>query len=143
MNNKEKDNNEIRENVLNLSKLFLGEDFVNENIDEINDIIDSCINEYDEEDKHNECSDKKCNKKEIVDTAVNTMKREQEDNGNEDFCDRVTVKQSRQIHKIVSEYVDTVIKPRVSKLSSCYNNDDMVDSVYDALYEFACWMLLK
>ena len=87
-------------------------------------------------------------KKVIEDTAVNTMKREQEkcDIDDEyckvlgDFSNKVTVKQSSQIHKIVSEYVNTVVTPRIKKLGY---NDDAVDSVYEVLYEFACWMLLK
>lgn len=144
------DNKEIKKNVLDLSKLFLGIEFVEKNIDEINNIIDVCLDEYDREDEQDKCSNKECDKKEIVDTAVNTMKREQEKCGcneqdnklhTEDFSNMVTAKQSLQIHKIVSEYVDTVIRPRAEKLPRFTN--DMIDSVYEALYEFACWMLLK
>lgn len=144
-------NKEIKENVLNWSRLFFGSDFVDANIDEINSIIDNQLDEYDKEYEQDKCSNDECDKKEIVDTAVNTMKCEQEkvdeDDAEEDkevidnFSTKVTAKESLQIHKIVSEYIDSVIKPRVKKLG--YNNDDMIDSVYEALYEFACWMLLK
>lgn len=74
MNNKEKDNKEIKENVLNWSRLFFGSDFVDANIDEINSIIDNQLDEYDKEYEQDKCSNEKCDKKEIVDTAVNTMK---------------------------------------------------------------------
>lgn len=145
-----KDNREIKKNVLDLSKLFLGSEFVEENIDEINHIIDDCLDEYDKEDKQNRCSNKECDKKEIVDTAVNTMNREQEKCGcdeqdnklyAEDFSAKVTAKQSLQIHKIVSEYFDTVFRPKAEKLPMV--TDNMIDLAYEVLYEFACWVLLK
>lgn len=156
MNNKEKDNKEIKENVLNMAKLFLGNDFVEENIDDINNIIDDELAEYDKKYEQDKCLNDKCDKKEIVDTAVNTMKREQEkcecgeqkNKTPEYFTNRVTPKESLQIHKIVSEYVDSVVKPTYKESLDNVDydtddTDDVMESVYDTLYEFACWMLLK
>ena len=52
---------------------------------------------------------------------------------------KLSTAQGLQIHKIVQEYVDTMIKP--------YNNgvltDEQINDAYAGLYEFAAWILTK
>ena len=47
------------------------------------------------------------------------------------------VQQKEQIHKIVGEYVDTVIKPNTNM------DTKVINDVYAGLFEFACWILNK
>lgn len=51
----------------------------------------------------------------------------------------IPVEVGLQIHKLVAEYVDTMIKPYIS------NDKDniMVNDIYAGLYEFACWIFNK
>lgn len=50
---------------------------------------------------------------------------------------KLNVQQKEQIHKIVGEYVDTVIKPNTNM------DTKVVNDVYAGLFEFACWILNK
>lgn len=51
--------------------------------------------------------------------------------------DLLSVDKKLQIHKIVQEYVDTMIKP--------FNNgkltDNQINDAYAGLFEFACWIM--
>ena len=51
--------------------------------------------------------------------------------------DLLSVDKKLQIHKIVQEYVDTMIKP--------FNNgkltDNQINDAYAGLFEFACWVM--
>jgi len=51
--------------------------------------------------------------------------------------DLLDVNKKLQIHKIVQEYVDTMIKP--------FNNgkltDNQINDAYAGLFEFACWVM--
>lgn len=53
--------------------------------------------------------------------------------------EKLTTEQGLQIHKLVQEYVDTMIKP--------YNDgkltDQQINDAYAGLYEFAAWILNK
>jgi len=52
---------------------------------------------------------------------------------------KLTIEQGLQIHKLVQEYVDTMIKP--------FNNgqlsNNQINDAYAGLYEFASWILNK
>lgn len=52
---------------------------------------------------------------------------------------KLTAEQGLQVHKLVQEYVDTMIKP--------YNDgrlsNDQINDAYAGLYEFAAWILNK
>lgn len=50
---------------------------------------------------------------------------------------KLNVQQKEQIHKIVGEYVDTIIKPNTNMETKVIND------VYAGLFEFACWLLNK
>lgn len=51
--------------------------------------------------------------------------------------DLLSVDKKLQIHKIVQEYVDTMVKP--------FNNgkltDNQINDAYAGLFEFACWIM--
>lgn len=51
--------------------------------------------------------------------------------------DSLSVDKKLQIHKIVQEYIDTMIKP--------FNNgkltNDQINDAYAGLFEFACWVM--
>lgn len=51
--------------------------------------------------------------------------------------DLLSVDKKLQIHKIVQEYVDTMVKP--------FNNgkltDNQINDAYAGLFEFACWVM--
>lgn len=51
---------------------------------------------------------------------------------------KLTTKQGLQIHKLVEEYVDTMIKPYATNMDTKVIND-----AYAGLYEFAAWILNK
>lgn len=51
--------------------------------------------------------------------------------------EKVSTEQGLQIHKLVAEYVDTIIKP-----NSNFNTQTLND-IYAGLYEFACWIINK
>lgn len=42
-----------------------------------------------------------------------------------------------QIHKLVAEYVDTIIRPNTEM------DRNVIDDVYAGLFEFACWLMNK
>lgn len=44
-----------------------------------------------------------------------------------------------QIHKLVQEYIDTMIKPYAKGIMS----DESINDAYAGLYEFACWIYNK
>lgn len=50
---------------------------------------------------------------------------------------KLNVQQKEQIHKIVGEYVDTVIRPNTDM------DTKVINDVYAGLFEFACWILNK
>lgn len=50
----------------------------------------------------------------------------------------VSVDQGLKLHKIVGEYVDTMIRPYYKG-----NNPNVINDAYAGLYEFACWVLNK
>ena len=52
---------------------------------------------------------------------------------------KLTTEQGLQLHKLVQEYVDTMIKP----MSKGMVSDEIINDAYVGLYEFAAWLLLK
>lgn len=85
----------------------------------------------------------------IVKQAVKQMERKEEDHSDEPEEDenpkfvrpsqKLSIQQKLQLHKIVQEYVDTMIKP--------YNNglltNQQINDAYAGLYEFAAWVMNK
>ena len=66
-------------------------------------------------------------------------KRKQEENKIERPSTKLTTEQGLQIHKLVQEYVDTMVRPfNNGVLSNAQIND-----AYAGLYEFAAWILNK
>lgn len=52
---------------------------------------------------------------------------------------QLSTEQGLQLHKLVQEYVDTMIKPYAPKNI----NKDTMNDAYAGLYEFAAWILNK
>ena len=66
-------------------------------------------------------------------------KRKQEEKKIERPSTKLTTEQGLQIHKLVQEYVDTMVRPfNNGVLSNAQIND-----AYAGLYEFAAWILNK
>ena len=66
-------------------------------------------------------------------------KRKQEEKKIERPSAKLTIEQGLQIHKLVQEYVDTMVRPfNNGVLSNAQIND-----AYAGLYEFAAWILNK
>ena len=53
----------------------------------------------------------------------------------------ISVEAGLQIHKLVQEYIDTMIKPYNPKVGGLTNNQ--INDAYAGLYEFACWIFNK
>lgn len=88
----------------------------------------------------------KFNIKDIVKNNVK-MQRQEIDHSEEEEKEKkfkkpsedLTISQKLQLHKIVQEYVDTMVKP--------YNNglltNQQINDAYAGLYEFAAWVMNK
>lgn len=88
---------------------------------------------------------KKTNKSNnVVKQAVNQMERKEVDHseGDEDEFKKpselLSIDQKLQLHKIVQEYVDTMIKP-FNKGNVLTNQQ--INDAYAGLYEFAAWIM--
>ena len=106
--------NELRENeaFLTLTRIF-GYDLSDE-LDELDKFADNTFQKAEE-------------------------KRKQEENKIERPSTKLTTEQGLQIHKLVQEYVDTMVRPfNNGVLSNAQIND-----AYAGLYEFAAWILNK
>lgn len=106
--------NELRENeaFLTLTQIF-GYDLTDE-LDELDKFADNTFQKAEE-------------------------KRKQEENKIERPSTKLTTEQGLQIHKLVQEYVDTMVRPfNNGVLSNAQIND-----AYAGLYEFAAWILNK
>ena len=51
--------------------------------------------------------------------------------------EKLSVPQKLQLHKIVQEYVDTMIKPH----NNGYLSNNQINDAYAGLYEFAAWIM--
>lgn len=86
------------------------------------------------------------NKEKKIDTKSNPQKQSKIDRKVIDHSEEidepdrpsnhVSVDQGLKIHKIVGEYVDTMIKPYYKG-----NNPNVINDAYAGLYEFACWIM--
>lgn len=106
--------NELRENeaFLTLTQIF-GYDLTDE-LDELDKFADNIFQKAEE-------------------------KRKQEEKKIERPSTKLTTEQGLQIHKLVQEYVDTMVRPfNNGVLSNAQIND-----AYAGLYEFAAWILNK
>lgn len=106
--------NELRENevFLTLTQIF-GYDLTDE-LDELDKFADNTFQKAEE-------------------------KRKQEEKKIERPSTKLTTEQGLQIHKLVQEYVDTMVRPfNNGVLSNAQIND-----AYAGLYEFAAWILNK
>jgi len=67
----------------------------------------------------------------------NNKKKNEEENKFTRPSDLLDVDKKLQIHKIVQEYVDTMVKP--------FNNgkltENQINDAYAGLFEFACWVM--
>lgn len=85
----------------------------------------------------------------IVKKAVKQMERKEEDHSEEPEEDEnpkfvrpsqnLSVQQKLQLHKIVQEYVDTMIKP----FNDGHLTNGQINDAYAGLYEFAAWIMNK
>lgn len=85
----------------------------------------------------------------IVKQAVKQMERKEEDHSDEPEEDEnpkfvrpsqnLSVQQKLQLHKIVQEYVDTMIKP----FNDGHLTNGQINDAYAGLYEFAAWIMNK
>lgn len=106
--------NELRENeaFLSLAQLF-GYDLTDE-LDTLDEFADNTFKKAEE-------------------------KRKQEENKIERPSTKLTTEQGLQVHKLVQEYVDTMIRPFNNGVLS----NDQINDAYAGLYEFAAWILNK
>ena len=85
------------------------------------------------EDIHN--ASKKENNK--IEKPIDTKQEKKEESKFTRPSDLLSVDKKLQIHKIVQEYVDTMVKP--------FNNgqltDNQINDAYAGLFEFACWIM--
>lgn len=65
-------------------------------------------------------------------------KRKQEEKKIERPSTKLTTEQGLQIHKLVQEYVDTMVRPFNNGVLS----NDQINDAYAGLYEFCCWLLI-
>lgn len=83
----------------------------------------------------------------IVKQAVKQMERKEEDHSDEPEEDenpkfirpsqKLSIQQKLQLHKIVQEYVDTMIKP----FNDGHLTNGQINDAYAGLYEFAAWVM--
>ena len=85
----------------------------------------------------------------LIHEAVKQMERKEEDHSDDPEEDenpkvtfvrpsqRLTVPQKLQLHKIVQEYVDTMIKP----YNDGHLTNGQINDAYAGLYEFAAWIM--
>ena len=106
--------NELRENevFLTLTQIF-GYDLTDE-LDELDKFADNTFQKAEE-------------------------KRKQEEKKLERPSTKLTTEQGLQIHKLVQEYVDTMVRPFNNGVLS----NDQINDAYAGLYEFASWILNK
>ena len=106
--------NELRENeaFLTLTQIF-GYDLTDE-LDELDKFADNTFQKAEE-------------------------KRKQEEKKIERPSTKLTTEQGLQIHKLVQEYVDTMVRPFNNGVLS----NDQINDAYAGLYEFAAWILNK
>ena len=106
--------NELRENeaFLTLTQIF-GYDLTDE-LDELDKFADNTFQKAEE-------------------------KRKQEEKKIERPSTKLTTEQGLQIHKLVQEYVDTMVRPFNNGVLS----NDQINDAYAGLYEFASWILNK
>ena len=83
-------------------------------------------------------------RKKTLKNADNTFqkaeeKRKQEEKKIERPSTKLTTEQGLQIHKLVQEYVDTMVRPFNNGVLS----NDQINDAYAGLYEFASWILNK
>jgi len=65
-------------------------------------------------------------------------KRKQEEKKIERASAKLTTEQGLQVHKLVQEYVDTMIRPFNNGVLS----NEQINNAYAGLYEFCCWLLI-
>ena len=106
--------NELRENAefLTLAQIF-GYDLIDE-LNELDKFADNTFQKAEE-------------------------KRKQEEKKIERPSTKLTTEQGLQIHKLVQEYVDTMVRPFNNGVLS----NDQINDAYAGLYEFASWILNK
>ena len=72
-----------------------------------------------------------------IEKPIDTKQKEKEESKFTRPSDLLSVDKKLQIHKIVQEYVDTMVKP--------FNNgqltDNQINDAYVGLFEFACWVM--
>lgn len=122
--------NELKENPLFsvLGSLF-GLD--NDNLDEILEKIESIQKELVKKEKVEE---KKPVQKIVIDKSIEEEPKKSIDRPSQ----KIDVNMGLQIHKLVQEYVDTMIKPYNPKVGGL--TSEAINDAYAGLYEFACWI---
>ena len=120
-----------------LAKAMLSMFVPNEDLDKFFDNADNLIDKtYNK--NHQQVTPEK---KQVIRTVIdNTIKEESQKVEKKTAVERPSVKidinAGLQIHKLVQEYVDTMVKP--------YNNGVLnqaqINDAYAGLYEFACWI---
>ena len=85
----------------------------------------------------------------LIHEALKQMERKEEDHTEEPEEDenpkfvrpsqKLSVQQKLQLHKIVQEYVDTMIKP----YNDGHLTNGQINDAYAGLYEFAAWIMNK
>lgn len=122
--------NELKENPLFsvLGSLFgLDNDNLNEILEKIESIQEELV-------KKEKIEEKKPVQKIVIDKSIEEEPKKSIDRPSQ----KIDVNMGLQIHKLVQEYVDTMIKPYNPKIGGL--TSEAINDAYAGLYEFACWI---
>ena len=72
-----------------------------------------------------------------IEKTIDNKKEEKEEPQFTRPSDLLSVDKKLQIHKIVQEYVDTMVKP----FNKGQLTDNQINDAYAGLFEFACWIM--
>lgn len=116
--------NKLKENKTFHNLLNIFDVDSNDFLNTIDDLADSIYKENEQNKDNN---------------SVKTIKKEKEETHFVRPSEKLDYDHQLQLHKIVQEYIDTMIKP--------FNNgtltDEQINDAYAGLYEFAAWVMNK
>lgn len=119
--------NKLKENKTFHNLLNIFDVDSNDFLNTIDDLADSIYKENEQ------------NKDNKDNNSVKTIKKEKEETHFVRPSEKLDYDHQLQLHKIVQEYIDTMIKP--------FNNgtltDEQINDAYAGLYEFAAWVMNK
>lgn len=121
---------EILEKIESIQKELVKKE-INEDLDKISEKIESIQKGSVKKEKVEE---KKPIQKIVIDKSIEEKPKKSIDRPSQ----KIDVNMGLQIHKLVQEYVDTMIKPYNPKIGGL--TSEAINDAYAGLYEFACWI---